>query len=108
MSEQQEGFTAWAIIELFGRQQIAGMVSEQSIGGASFVRVDVPEVDSQPAYTKLYGSGAIYCLTPVDEALARRAAQAMRVRPVQAYSLPEPRYSDAQDEDDDPDEEYGF
>ena len=35
-------FDHWCIVELFGHNQIAGKVTEQAIGGQSFVRVDVP------------------------------------------------------------------
>ena len=34
----------WAIVEIFGHQRIAGFLSEQTIGGQSFVRVDVPDL----------------------------------------------------------------
>ena len=33
-------FDSWAIVEIFGHQTFAGRVTEQAIGGASFVRVD--------------------------------------------------------------------
>jgi hypothetical protein len=44
-------FETFAIVELFGHSIISGKVSEQVIGGASFVRVDVPAVDGTEAYT---------------------------------------------------------
>jgi hypothetical protein len=95
MSDQQT-FSGWAIVELFGHNTIAGMVSEQSIGGASFVRVDVPQIDDQhPAFTKLYGAAAIYAMTPVTEEHARAAAHHIRVRPVQVYILPDREASPA-------------
>ena len=80
-------FETFAIVELFGHSIIAGKVSEQVIGGASFVRVDVPAVDSTEAYTKFYGSGAIYCITPTDENTAMRAAQGLRQKPVDVWKL---------------------
>lgn len=39
MSEAYEG---WAILELMGHRKLAGYLSEQTIGGSAFVRIDVP------------------------------------------------------------------
>jgi hypothetical protein len=47
MSEQDK-FDSWAVVELFGHQQIAGRVTEASIGGCSFLRVDVPDQPALP------------------------------------------------------------
>jgi hypothetical protein len=52
MSEQQQKFEQWAIVELFGHQRIAGLVTEQAVGGCSFVRVGVPETPNNPAWTR--------------------------------------------------------
>ena len=79
-------FEQWAIVELFGHTKIAGKVSEQVIGGCSFVRVDVPAVNAQQSYTKLYGQGAIYAMTFVDEETAAAAAKAMRQEPIDSWS----------------------
>ena len=49
--EQKTGF--WAIVEIMGHKRYAGHVSEQVVGGASFVRVDVPEHGECQAFTKL-------------------------------------------------------
>lgn len=113
MTEQQK-FECWAIVEVMGHSKYAGYVSEQAIGGASFVRVDVPEciyeeeecaVDergyadyslprikstvSVPAFTKLLGQSSIFAITPTTEDLARRAAAGFRSRPLNEYDLPE-------------------
>ena len=87
MSEKQEG-GFWALVELFGHQQLAGFVSSQTVGGQSFVRVDVPETKQQEAWTKLYGPGAIYAITPITEELARQKAAALEVTPIKAWDLP--------------------
>lgn len=97
MSNQQESFTSWAIIELFGHQKIAGLVTESVIGGCNLIRVDVPAVGDQPAYTRYFGQGSIYSLTPVAEEIARSALDYIRPRPVQPYMLPQPK--PAPDED---------
>ena len=86
MSEPDK-FEAWAIVELFGHQRIAGRLTEQTIGGCNFVRVDVPEVNGNQAFTKLFGQGAIYAITFVDEAIAKAAVDKMRPRPVSVYDI---------------------
>lgn len=87
MNATTERFEAWAIVELFGHQKIAGRVTEQSIGGCHFLRVDVPDVNGRPGFTKLYTQGAIYGVTFVDETVATMAAASMRLEPVKAYDL---------------------
>lgn len=82
-TEQAVNAAQWAIVELFGHQRIAGRISEHALGGCSFVRVDVP------ALTKLYGNGAIYGITFVDEVAARLTAQSLKVQPVHAWDLRE-------------------
>lgn len=81
-------FEAWALIEIMGHVRLAGKVTEQVIAGASFLRVDVPEVGELAGFTKFYGAAAIYSISPVDEATARHAAAAWHVRPVETYVLP--------------------
>lgn len=103
MSETN-GFKQWCVVELFGHSMIAGLVGEQQIGGSSFVRVDVPATESQEAYTKLYGPGAIYAITPVDEETCRRAVANMTQPPVELWrfraTVPSlPRHI-SEDEDD--------
>jgi hypothetical protein len=99
-------FSGWCVVELFGHNQVAGYVSEQEIGGASFVRVDVPEVDGVVAFSKLYGAGAIYAITPTSEEVARLVCGQLRARPLTMW-LPElhkalPPQTIDQDELDDP------
>ena len=86
MTEKQ-AFDQWAIIEIFGHQRIAGRVTEQTIGGCSFVRVDVPAVGKEQAFTKLFGQGAIYAITFTDEAAATLAAGAIQARPIDTWEL---------------------
>jgi len=83
----KETFDTWAIIELFGHSKLAGRVSEQTLGGATFLRVDVPEVAGCPAFTRFYGASAVYAITPVDEETARQVVRALRPRPVHVYSI---------------------
>ncbi len=101
----EEKFDSWAIIELFGHTRIAGRLTEQTIGGQSFIRVDVPETEDKDAFTRFFGNGAIYSITPVSEEVARVAAKRMQVQPVRIYMpelyLPEPKLTHHNDEYDD-------
>jgi len=84
-----EKFDQWCIVELFGHQRIAGRVTEQTIGGSNFVRVDVPPVEGKAAgFTRLFGQGAIYGINPVTEEIARMAAANIRAEPIGVYDLP--------------------
>jgi hypothetical protein len=83
-----EKFEQWCILEIMGHQTFAGLVSEQAIGGASFVRIDVPEADGLPAFSKCFGAGSIYCITPVTEEVARMRAKSLRQSPLSVYDLP--------------------
>jgi hypothetical protein len=98
-----EKFEAWAIVELMGHRKIAGRVSEQIIAGAPLLRIDVPEVPAQAAFTTFYGPHTIYSLTPTTEEIAKRLAYAMRAMPIDPYEirqLPAPRVTDAEIEED--------
>lgn len=81
-------FDQHCIVELMGHQRIAGRVTEQTVGGTSFVRVDVPAVNGNPAFSRLLGSAAIYALNPVTEEIALEAAKQFRSLPLQAYDIP--------------------
>jgi len=91
MSETQTPIEGWAILELFGHSQLAGYVTTAIIGTSGMLRVDVPEVDGAPAYTRFYGPGAIYSLTLVTEDLARKAIRAIRPQAVTVY-IPSERH----------------
>lgn len=81
-------FDSWAIVEVFGHQRFAGRVTEQRIGSNSFVRIDVPAVKDFQAFTKMYGQGAIFSITPVAEDVARAAAERFCARPVEVVHYP--------------------
>lgn len=70
MSET-ERLDVWAVVEVFGHQKIAGRVTEQALAGTTFLRVDVPETAGTQAYTRIFGAGAIYGITPCTEEQAR-------------------------------------
>lgn len=80
-------FDTWAIVEIMGHVTMAGRVTEQAIGGQGFIRVDVPESGKQAAFTRFYGPGAIYSITPVDEQTGRLAVANLRQEPITIYGL---------------------
>ncbi len=99
-----DAFEQFAIVELFGHQVIAGKVTEQIIGGQGFVRVDVPALDSQEAFTKFYGAGAIYAITPCDEKTMNAAVQGLHKKPIELWTINVPQLPSRNDEDEDDDD----
>jgi hypothetical protein len=102
-----EAFEQFAIVELFGHNVIAGKVSEQVIGGQGFVRVDVPATQDQSGFTKFFGPGAIYAITPCDEGTMLSAVAGLRQKPIDVWKLNLPQLEAAsrseEDETNDPD-----
>ena len=96
-------FEHWGIVELMGHQRTAGRLSEETIGGANLLRVDVPDGDT--FRTAYYGASAIYAVHITDERIARSAADGMGRRPPYAYEvsrlLPAPHAPDASQEAED-------
>jgi hypothetical protein len=127
MPDTIEKFSEWCVVEIMGHKRFAGLVTEQAIGGASFVRVDVPEITTDkgitlPAFSKLFGASSIYCLSPCTEETARRFAAALQAEAFSRYELPRlpppPQQGtdelseivddiDGDDDDDDPDDDGG-
>ncbi len=94
-----DGAAFWARVEVVGRRTYHGLVTIESIGGAAFFRVDVPDKPEEnreavgyysdtggtrqygryriteapvAGQTILIGPGSIYQITPMDEASAKR------------------------------------
>lgn len=88
--EKQEAAGFWALVEVMGHRKFAGYVSEFVMGGASFVRIDVPPpAPGESGFTKMFGAGSIYCITPVVEDVARAQAARFADRPVSEWDLPD-------------------
>ena len=112
-------FDEWAILEIMGHQRFAGHLTEQTIGGTSMLRIDVPAVGELSAFTRYFTANSVYSITPVSEELARQIASGLKRQPVTVYELPEelqaklrsplpaigqqpcPPYDDDEDDDDD-------
>jgi hypothetical protein len=78
-------FNSWALVELFGHSQLSGLVTEQTIAGTAFVRIDVPATAKCPAFTKYHLPTAVYGLTPVGEDYAKRMAERISAKPINDY-----------------------
>jgi hypothetical protein len=89
MDATKQTFDCWAVLELFGHVRLAGRVTEASIGGCSFLRVDVPEREGEGVkFTRYFGNGAIYSMTPVTEEVARRVGDGNAAAPVKPWEMP--------------------
>lgn len=86
---QSQSFEAWAIVELFGHNKIAGKVSEHSIGGSMMVRMEVPDTEAAPAFTRFLHINAIYAINPVTEEVATAYAARLQVKPVEVWDARE-------------------
>jgi hypothetical protein len=117
MSTETAKFEGWAVVEIFGHQRYAGFVTTEQFGQAAMFRVDVPPLPERervtkgyeyaggqnlppgstvkelgiPGYSKLFGVGAIYALTPCDQATAEKVLAQMQPRKLQLVKLGEQR-----------------
>lgn len=85
----KDTFSTWAIVELFGHQQIAGEVNEYIIGSSTWIRVTVPATENQEPFDRFLNPSAIYAINPVDEEIAKMRANKLEVAPVSRWDLPE-------------------
>jgi hypothetical protein len=134
-SDKQAAFEGWAVLEIFGHQRYAGFVSTQAFGQAVLFRVDVPPLEERErvtkyyerhegrsvppgstvkesavqGYTKYFGPGAIYAMTPCTQEVATKAVESIQPRSVSIVRLAADRAlapANATDEDEDQDEGF--
>lgn len=98
-----EPFEGWAVLELMGHRRLAGRISQQNVGVAALIRIDVP---STPPVTQFYAPGAIYAITPCTEEVARGVAEKIQADPVSllGISLRLPPADEESDDTEDLDE----
>lgn len=84
---QTEKFEQWCLVELMGRQRIAGMVSERVIAGTGFLQVDVPETKANPKFTRLIHPNSLYAINPITEEVARAYAENLQVKPIDSWDI---------------------
>jgi hypothetical protein len=83
-------FDEWVILELMGHRRLAGRLREQEIAGDGFLRLDVfPGQAKEPSATQFYRPGAVYCITPTTERIARQVAEGTDPGPVTRWELRE-------------------
>ena len=63
-------YEGWALLELFGHRVRPGYVSEVEMYGGKLLRIDIPLADGCQV-SEFYGTGAVYCMTPCTEEVAR-------------------------------------
>lgn len=109
MTTNTPTFDEWCIVELLGHRRLAARVREIQLAGAGFLRLDIPD-----GQTQLVSPTSVYALHPVDETVARAAAAHCRAEPVQRWELPvavevrEPDHHPDADPGDDLDDEGPF
>lgn len=80
-------FEGYALLELMGHRQLAGMVREVEVAGHAMLRVDVPAIGEDPKYSTFVSPLSLYCLTPVTVDVCLAQAEMLRVRPALAYGV---------------------
>ena len=72
MAETENRIDGWAILELMGRRRLGGRVSEATIAGGAFIRIDVPHPNEAGIFTasQFYSPSAVYAITPTTEEIA--------------------------------------
>ena len=74
--DQRDCLKSWALVELFGHQRIIGLVTVEPIDFPGMIRVDVPDLLKdgtivRAGFTRYFGKGAVYAVTPCDEATVK-------------------------------------
>jgi hypothetical protein len=87
--ETKQKFEEWAKVELFGHNVIIGKVTEATLAGGAFLRVDVPALGNRPEFTRFFGPSAIYAISPITEEVARGLLASYRAEPVSRFELPQ-------------------
>lgn len=90
MSDEQTKFEEWALVEIMGRQRIVGRVTEATLAGGAFLRVDVVDPETREArFTRYYAPGSIYCISPIGEKEALLLSKHIQAEPVSRWELPQ-------------------
>lgn len=100
---KSELLESWALIEIFGHDKIAGLVTTRKFGTQVMFQVDVPKTGGTGfAYSRLLSPGAIFAIQPTSEEWCRKwtaQAEEYGMKSPLPY-IPEPRQISAPVEDD--------
>jgi hypothetical protein len=75
----------WVIIQLFGHKVMAGYATKEEPFGLPMIRIDVPETEKFPAFSKHISPQAVYDIAYVSETAARKTAEAVQADPIPVY-----------------------
>ena len=72
MSDTENSIDGWGILELMGHRRLGGRLSEATIAGGAFIRVDIPHPNESGEFTasQFYSPAAVYAITPTTEEIA--------------------------------------
>lgn len=96
MGSEKTGYAGWSVLEVKGYRRLGGWVSETTLAGAGFLRIDIPKVNQDGSrdgdgwlVSQLYHPDAVFSLSACSEAEAFAEARNSQPRPLVAYqSLP--------------------
>jgi hypothetical protein len=92
VTDIEERFEEWCLLELMGHRKLAGKVTSVEVAGKGFLRLDVygrPTPGEKPLLTQFVSPSSVYAMTPVTEITARRYAINHTPQPVTRWELPE-------------------
>lgn len=76
------GFDEWCVVELMGHRRVAARVTEHTLAGHGFLRLDEPD-----GRTQLVSPSSVYALHPTTEEMVRLMAGQWRSEPVSRWEL---------------------
>lgn len=85
--QEPEKFESWALVEIMGHIKVAGMATTMNFGNTVMLKVDIPETQYQPSFSRMFGMSSIFSIIPVDEKTARLHAESYRSSPILSYDV---------------------
>lgn len=79
----------FCFLELMGHRKLAGLLTEETVAGFGFLRIDVfTGAETAARATQFYSPSAVYAITPTTEETARRFAARAIPQPASRWELP--------------------